>query len=153
MDSIDLKLLHLLQTNASLTQRQLAEKVHISAATALRRINRLKQTGHIERQVAILSPARLGAYLQVIAEITLDRQDSAAQDEFDALVASVDAVQQCYRVSAGPDFILVITVADMAAYQALAHNVFSAHHNVRNVRAFFCTQRSKFTTQLPLPAP
>ena len=58
------------------------------------------------------------------------------------------AVLQCYRVSPGPDFVLVVQVTDMPAYHALAHRLFTAHANVRNVKAYFSTHRSKFETRI-----
>jgi len=60
------------------------------------------------------------------------------------------AVMQCYRVSPGPDFVLVVQVADMPAYHALAHRLFASHANVRNVRSFFSIHRSKFETRIAL---
>jgi Lrp/AsnC family leucine-responsive transcriptional regulator len=59
-------------------------------------------------------------------------------------------VTQCYRVSPGPDFVLVVQVADMAAYHALAHRLFATQANVRNVRSFFSILRSKFETGMVL---
>lgn len=151
MDIIDIRILNALQQDASIPQRRLAEFLHISAATVLRRVERLKQQGYIEREVAILNPEKLGASLQVIAEVTLDKQDSLSQDTFENAIACVNAVQQCYRVSAGPDFILMLTVSHMQAYRQLAHQIFTSEYNVRNVRAFFCTHRVKFTSLIPLP--
>ena len=74
LDHTDLRLLDLLQHDASLSNQDLAEAAHTSPATCLRRVKRLVDSGVIERRVAILSPERLGAGLTVIAEVTLDRQ-------------------------------------------------------------------------------
>jgi Lrp/AsnC family transcriptional regulator, leucine-responsive regulatory protein len=70
-------------------------------------------------------------------------------DGFEQHLKDEIAVQQCYRVSAGPDFVLVVYVADMAAYHAFAHRALSAHANVRNVRSFFSVRRSKFAPSVP----
>lgn len=153
LDTIDLRILEKLQNDASITQRQLAELLHISPATALRRVQQLKQKGVIEREVAILNPQVIGNSLQVIVEVTLDKQDSHSQDAFEQAVQDIASVQQCYRVSAGPDFVLILVVSNMQSYQTLAHQIFTPQYNVRNVRAFFCTQRVKFSTQIPLPQP
>jgi DNA-binding Lrp family transcriptional regulator len=66
-------------------------------------------------------------------------------------VQSDDAVQQCYRVSPGPDFCLVVHAANMPDYLALSQRLFTADTNVRNVKTFFSIKRSKFGAQLPLP--
>jgi Lrp/AsnC family leucine-responsive transcriptional regulator len=69
-------------------------------------------------------------------------------EEFEQRVAGDEAVLQCYRVAPGPDFVLVIQVADMPAYNALAHRLFASSANVRNVRTYFSTLRSKFETRI-----
>lgn len=154
LDTIDLQLLAQLQRDASLSNQELAERVHTSPPTCLRRVKRLRDAGLIERQVAILSPERLAATqghgLTAIVEITLDRQDAGALDALEARVAQDDAVQQCYRVSPGPDFVLVVHARDMPDYQALAQRLFTVDANVRNVKAFFSIKRSKFGAVLPL---
>lgn len=150
LDELDKRILQQLQVDASLTNHALAARVHVSPPTCLRRVKRLTDSGVIARQVAILAPDMVGAGLAAIVEITLDHQADEKQREFEALVAAEAAVQQCYRVSPGPDFVLVIQVADMAAYHALAHRLFATHANVRNVRSFFSIFRSKFETRLPL---
>jgi Lrp/AsnC family transcriptional regulator, leucine-responsive regulatory protein len=92
----------------------------------------------------------LGHGLTAIIEITLDRQDAQALDRFEKRVADEVAVQQCYRVSPGPDFVLVVHAAHMPDYQALTARLFTADANVRNVKAFFSVKRSKFGAELPL---
>ncbi len=148
MDEIDKKILGCLQEDCALTNQQLAERVHISPATCLRRVKKLIETGVIERQVAILSPEKLGSGLTAIVEITLDRQSAEDQQAFERRVYDEPAVQQCYRVSSGPDFVLVVQVSDMSAYHALVHRLFTAAANVRNVRSFFSVRRSKFSPAL-----
>ncbi|MBC7500444.1 MAG: Lrp/AsnC family transcriptional regulator [Herminiimonas sp.] len=148
LDELDRRILTVLQVDASLTNNQLAEEVHASAPTCLRRVRRLTENGVIERQVAIVAPDKVGAGLTAVVEITLDVQAAERLVEFEALVGAEVAVLQCYRVSPGPDFVLVAQVADMPAYHALAHRLFSAHANVRNVRSFFSIYRSKFETRI-----
>ena len=148
LDELDRRILTVLQVDASRTNNQLADEVHASAPTCLRRVKRLTETGVIERQVAILAPDKVGAGLTAVVEITLDVQAAERLVEFEALVSAEVAVLQCYRVSPGPDFVLVAQVADMPAYHVLAHRLFSAHANVRNVRSFFSIYRSKFETRI-----
>ena len=155
LDSVDLQLLAQLQQDASLSNHDLAERVHTSPPTCLRRVKRLRDAGLIEREVAILNPERLAATLghglTALIEITLDRQDAAALAAFEARVATDAAVQQCYRVSPGPDFMLVVHTQDMPAYLALTQRLFTSDANVRNVKAFFSIKRSKFGVALALP--
>jgi Lrp/AsnC family leucine-responsive transcriptional regulator len=150
LDEIDRRILNTLQVDASHTNAQLAELVHVSPPTCLRRVKQLTDSGVIERQVAILAPDKVGARLTAIVEITLDVQAAERMAEFEHLVADEAAIVQCYRVAPGPDFVLVVQVADMPAYHALAHRLFATHANVRNVKAYFSTFRSKFETRVPL---
>jgi Lrp/AsnC family leucine-responsive transcriptional regulator len=157
LDVIDRRLLDALQRDASQTNQRLAADTHISPPTCLRRVQRLRAAGLIERVVALLSPGRLalviGHGLQALVEVSLDRQDAAALDAFEMRAVAEDAVQQCWRVSPGPDFILVVAARDMPGYQALAQRLFTADVNVRNVKAFFAVKRAKFDPRLPGLAP
>lgn len=154
LDAMDLAILEQLQRDASLSNQDLALAVHTSAPTCLRRIKRLRDVGLIEREIAILNPEKLaqalGHGVSAIVEITLDRQGAEELARFEARVVSDAAVQQCYRVSPGPDFVLVVHCAHMPDYQALAQRLFTSDANVRNVKAFFSIQRSKFGAELPL---
>lgn len=155
LDEADLRLLEWLQTDASLSNQALAERAHVSPPTALRRIKRLREMGLIERQMALLQPDRLavaiGHGLTALVEITLERQGSEQLDAFEKKAAAEEAVQQCYRVSPGPDFVLVVYTMDMPSHLALTQRLFTQDANVRNVKAFFSLKRVKFEPRLPLP--
>jgi Lrp/AsnC family leucine-responsive transcriptional regulator len=155
LDAVDLQLLDQLQRDASLSNQALAALVHTSPPTCLRRVKRLRDAGLIERQIAVLSTDKLAAVvghgLAVIVEITLDRQDAEAVDAFEERVVQDASVQQCYRVSPGPDFVLIVHAHDMPDYLALAQRLFTSDANVRNVKAFFSVKRSKFGARVPLP--
>ena len=151
LDATDLRLLDLLQADASLSNLALAERAHVSPATCLRRVARLVASGVIERRVALLSPERLGAGLSAIVEITLDRQGAEHLAAFEARAQAEAAVQQCYRVSPGPDFVLIVHLLDMAGYHALVQRLFTQDANVRNVKTFFSVHRAKFETRIALP--
>jgi Lrp/AsnC family leucine-responsive transcriptional regulator len=154
LDDTDFKLLDSLQSDASLSNQALAEQVHISPPTCLRRVTRLRDAGLVARDVALLNVDKLAAVtghgLTALVEITLERQGAEQQEAFEARVVLDEAVQQCYRVSPGPDFMLVVHVADMPRYLALAQRLFTSDANVRNVKAFFSTRRAKFEPRVLL---
>lgn len=149
LDALDERIVEQLQDDAALTNAELAKRVHASAPTCMRRVKRLRETGVIERQIAILASDAFGPSLTAVVEITLDAQGDELQRAFEAQAIEEAAVLQCYRVSPGPDFILVVQVRDMQAYHNLAHRLFASHANVRNVRSFFSIHRAKFETRLP----
>ena len=152
LDDTDIRLLDLLQSDAGMSNQDLAAAAHVSPATALRRVRRLTDAGVIERRVALLSAAKLGAGLQALVEVQLDRQGAEHLDAFEALAVADAAVQQCWRVSPGPDFVLVLWLADMAAYHALVQRLFTQHANVRNVKTYFAVKRAKFSPRIDLRA-
>ena len=154
LDAIDLQLLDWLQQDAAQSNQALAERLQVSPPTCLRRTRRLHDLGLIERQVVLLQPDRVaqlvGPGLQAIVEITLERQGAELLDAFEARAVQDAAVQQCWRVSPGPDFVLVTHTRDMPQYLALSQRLFTSDSNVRNVRTFFSTRRAKFDTRVPL---
>jgi DNA-binding Lrp family transcriptional regulator len=153
LDEVDHRLLALLQSDASRSNQALAEAAHVSPATALRRVRRLLEAGVIERQVAIVSPQAFDSGLTAIVEITLDRQGVEHVAAFEARALVESAVQQCYRVAPGPDVVLVVWVRDMAHYNALVQRLFTDDANVRNVKSYFATRRSKFEPRVDLAPP
>jgi Lrp/AsnC family leucine-responsive transcriptional regulator len=154
LDDVDRRLLDLLQTDATRTNQALAEAAGVSSATALRRVRRLTESGVIERQVALLAPRLSDEGLTAITEVSLDRQGAELLQAFEARALAEAAVQQCYRVSPGPDLVLVAWVPDMTAWGALVQRLFTQDANVRNVKTFFSVKRAKFEPRISLaPAP
>ena len=155
LDATDLKLLSALQADASISNIALANKLQISAPTCLRRTKRLVQEGWIEKQVAILSSDKLGQLMghsvTGLIEVSLDKQGEELLQAFENRAVQEAAVQQCWRVSPGPDFMLVVQVTDMPAYLAFTQRLLTQDANVRNVKAFFSVKRAKFGTQITLP--
>ena len=154
LDETDLKLLDALQQDATQSNVALAERLKISPPTCLRRVKRLSEEGWIERQIAILNADKLGQSLghglSVWVEVTLDAQGEEHLDAFEKRAVAEDCVQQCWRVSPGPDFMLMIQAADMPDYLALTKRLLTQDANVRNVKAFFSVKRAKFTSTWPV---
>ena len=150
IDATDRRLLDLLQTDCSLTNDALAQQASISAATCLRRVRRLVQAGVIERRIAIVSPDALAQGLTAALEVSLVQQSAEALAQFETHAAAAAEVQQCYRVSSGIDFVLIVYVRDMPEYHAFVHRTLTAAANVRNVRSFFSVKRSKFAPRVPM---
>jgi Lrp/AsnC family transcriptional regulator, leucine-responsive regulatory protein len=144
IDEIDVRLLNRLQADAGEANQDLAAAAAISPATALRRVRRLTEAGVLARRVALLSPQALATGLQAMVEVQLDRQGAEHLTAFETLAVADAAVQQCWRLSPGPDFLLVLWVRDMAAYNAVVQRLFTQQANVRNVKTFFATACAKF---------
>jgi Lrp/AsnC family transcriptional regulator, leucine-responsive regulatory protein len=151
LDALDWRLLDHLQRDASLTNQGLADAVGASPATTFRRVKRLQQAGVIERFTALLAPRFASRGLSALCEVSLDRQGAEAQAAFQARAVADAAVQQCWRVSPGPDFVLVAWAADMPAFHAFTQRLFTADANVRNVKTFFALERAKFDPRVQAP--
>jgi DNA-binding Lrp family transcriptional regulator len=82
--------------------------------------------------------------------VSLDRQGAEHLDAFEARAVAERAVQQCYRVSPGPDFVLIAWVPDMGAWSALVQRLFTQDANVRNVKTYFSVKRAKFDPRIAL---
>lgn len=152
MDEVDLRILDLLQADASGSNMDLAARANVSAATCFRRVRRLVDGGVIERRVALVNAERVGLGLTVLIEVTLDHQGAEHLAAFQKRAVADTAVQQCYRVSPGPDFMLVVWCSDMPDYQLLVDRLLTQDANVRQVKAFFSVQRAKFEPAVNLRA-
>lgn len=142
LDGSDRAILALLQRNNRMPQREIAEAVNLSPAAVQRRIRRLEETGVIEANIAVLDPARVGQPITVIVEVEMESERVelyAAKRAFQA----APEVQQCYYVTGGADFILVITVRTMAEYEELTRRLFFENRNVKHFRTFVAMQRVK----------
>lgn len=152
-DATDLRLLGLLQRDAGLPNQDLAALAHVSPATCLRRVRRLTELGVIRGRVALLDADLIGPSIQVVCEVTLDRQGQEHVEAFEQLAIAHPAVRQCYRVSPGPDLVLIAVARDMPAWAGVVAELFTQHANVRNVKTFFVLRCAKFDTSVPLAQP
>jgi DNA-binding Lrp family transcriptional regulator len=152
IDDFDRRILAILQRDNRTPQREIGERVSLSAAAVQRRISRLEATGVIAANVAIVAPEKLGRALTIVAEISVG---SERVDEFDTVKQAFCAapeVQQCYYVTGDADFVLVLLVADMAEYERLTRRLFFGNPNVRKFRTLVTMERVKFETAIALEA-
>ncbi|WP_104205263.1 Lrp/AsnC family transcriptional regulator [Billgrantia saliphila] len=150
MDRLDLRILDQLQQDASLTNQALAERVGLSPSACLKRVRRLRESGVIQREVAILAPEALGASLHMVVEVTMVRDDRTLYRRFTQRMEAAPEVMQCYQVTGEVDFVLIVSVADMESYDRFCDNVLDAGQDVHKFRTLISRKRTKFQTRLPL---
>lgn len=150
MDDLDRRILAVLQQDATLTHAELAQRVHSTAATCLRRVNALRAAGVIKAEVAIVDSARAGVPLTVFVEVALERQTADALRAFELHVQDEPAVLLCYEITGDTDFMLMVQAADVDAYQRFARRVIAAFPNVKSFRSIFALNRAKFSTAVAL---
>ncbi len=148
LDKVDRKLLNFLQKDNQIPTRLLAEKLHISQPTCLRRIRELREAGIIHAEVAMVDPFALGYGMLAFVEISLINQSDEHMREFEQRMNRESEVMQCYFVSGEYDYFLVVHVVDMDAYYQFVRRVISGSGNVRHFQSRFPMKRAKFVTQI-----
>lgn len=148
LDKVDRKLLNLLQKDNHMPTRLLAEAVHISQPTCLRRMRELRDAGIISADVALVDPFALGYGMLAFLEVSLNNQSDEHMQEFEARMAKAPEVMQCYFVSGEYDYFLAVHVIDMDAYYQFVRRVISGSGNVRHFQSRFPMKRAKFATRI-----
>ncbi|MFJ7565428.1 Lrp/AsnC family transcriptional regulator [Herminiimonas sp. NPDC097707] len=150
LDKVDRKLLNLLQKDNQMPTRILADKVHISQPTCLRRIRDMRDAGIISADVAMIDPFALGYGMLAFLEVSLANQSDEHMLEFETRMNKEAEVMQCYFVSGDYDYFLVVHVVDMDAYYQFVRRAISGSGNVRHFQSRFPMKRAKFDTRIAL---
>jgi Lrp/AsnC family transcriptional regulator, leucine-responsive regulatory protein len=150
LDRVDRRILNILQQDNQIATKDLADKVAISAPTALRRLRTLRQSGLVEADVAMLNPLALGLGLLVFVEVSLLSQADDQLKAFEERMMSEPDVLQCYFVTGQYDYFLIVHVADMEAYYQFVRRVLSGTQGVRHFESKFPMRRVKFSTAITL---
>lgn len=148
LDKVDRKLLNLLQKDNQTPTRTLADKVHISQPTCLRRIREMREAGIINADVAMIDPFALGYGMLAFLEVSLSNQADENMQAFEARMSKEAEVMQCYFVSGDYDYFLVVHVIDMDAYYQFVRRAISGSGNVRHFQSRFPMKRAKFDTRI-----
>ncbi len=148
LDRLDRRILAVLQLDCSLTNLALAERVGLSPPACLKRVRRLVEQGYIARQVAILAPEKLGQLLHIVVEVQMERDNKDLHQRFVKRALAAREVKQCYQVTGEVDFVLIVVVPDMDAYDRFCDKVLYADSNMRKFRTMVSRFRNKFDTAL-----
>jgi len=149
MDNTDRRILEILQQDASLSNVELADKVHLSPSSCLRRVQRLKAEGIIQKTVVLVDPDKLERSLCGIVEVSLERHGTEARRDFIDKVQREGAITQAYSVTGEADVIMVLHLRDMKEYAALCDRLLNYDPNVVKFRTSFAMETYKHTTEIP----
>ena len=150
IDSIDRRILRVLQADGRISNLKLAEAVHLSPTAVLERVKRLTRDGYILGYEARLNPMLLGAGLLVFIEILMDRTVHDVMDTFRAAVQVRPEILECHLVAGGFDYLLKTRVADMTAYREFIGTVIWTLPGVRETRTYAVMEEVKCSTQIAL---
>jgi Lrp/AsnC family transcriptional regulator len=149
LDTVDMKLLALLQDNAELQISELADRVGLSTTPCWRRVQRLKETGVITKQVSLVDRKAVNVAVTVFVGIRTSHHNQKWFDNFRATVEAIPEVVEFYRMSGEVDYMLRVVVPDIAAYDAVYKRL-TASIELADVSSSFAMEELKYTTALPL---
>jgi Lrp/AsnC family leucine-responsive transcriptional regulator len=153
MDALDLRILRSLQEDNRLSYAELAERVASSPASCMRRVKRLRDERVIQGDMALIDPKALGQNLTVVVLVQLERERLDLVDTFKRAMIKAPEVTQCYMVTGDIDFVMVVTVPDVEAYDAFVRKTLYTNENVRKFTSMMSLHRIKFEPRVPIPVP
>ena len=151
LDRFDKAILQLVQQDNKMPQRLIAEAVALSTAAVQRRIAAMESAGVILANVALVDPEALSATITSIVEVHLHDERAATVDAAKALFRDAPEVQQCYYVTGGTSFVLVIVATDMRSYERLTRRLFAENEAVKSYRSLVALDRVKTGATVTVP--
>jgi Lrp/AsnC family leucine-responsive transcriptional regulator len=151
LDAVDLRILAELQEDGSLTNVELARRVHLSPSPCLARVKALEAGGVIERYVALASAKQLGLGLNVFINISLKTQSKEALAEFERRIAEHDQVMECYLMTGDSDYLIRVAVPDIASLERFILEQLTPIPGIEKIRSSFALKQVRYKTALPLP--
>ena len=149
MDSVDFKILDLLQGDAGLTVKEIARRVHLSVTPCWKRIRKLEEDGVISARVALLDPVKVKANVTVFIAIKTDQHTTEWIGRFSRAVRDMPEVMEIYRMSGEVDYLMRVAVSDIDAYDRFYKRLVD-RIELANVTSSFAMEQMKYTTALPL---
>lgn len=150
LDSIDLRILRVLQADSLISNQHLADEIGLSPPACLKRVRRLRAAGIIERTISLLSAEALGYPLLTIVRVKLERPTEEHMATFESHVARLPNVMQCMTVSGDIDYVLMVRSRDVAHYQEFARRVLATAPGIRAYTSEIVLAVNKLTTEIPV---
>lgn len=151
IDSIDIRILRELQQDGSLSNTELAKRIHLTPSPCLARVRALEANGVIDRYVALVRPAALGLGLNVFISISLRAQNKDALSLFEQRIAEHDEVMECYLMTGESDYLIRVAVADIAELEKFILEQLTPIPGIEKIRSSFALKQVRYKTALPLP--
>lgn len=150
-DAFDRAILRIIQQDNKTPQRTISEEVNLSAAAVQRRIFAMESAGIIARNTAMVDPDRVALGITAIVELHLRDERASTVDAAKAIFRESPEVQQCYYVTGGTSFILIIVTADMRTYEVLTRQLFATNELVESYRTLIALDRVKTGSSIVIP--
>lgn len=153
LDSIDWRILGLLQADARMSNVELARAVGLSPSPCLNRVRALEEAGYISRYVTLLDALRVGLKVSVFIQVTLERQVETALERFESAIRARPEVMECYLMTGDADYLIRVVVADIQLLEEFILKFLTKLPGVGNIKSSFALKQVKYQTALPLPVP
>lgn len=151
LDRYDVKILQILQQDASISNQELADRIGLTAAPCSRRVKHLIDTGVIERQVVRVNERKVGLNLIAMLHIIMDKHIPERFEAFEAAIAEIPEVMECYLITGhDADYQLKVAVADMDSYHDILLGKITRIIGVSGVKSSFIMRKVVDTTAVPL---
>ena len=151
LDSVDIRILRELQQDGSLSNTDLAKRIHLTPSPCLARVRALEAAGVIDRYVALARPAALGLGLNVFISISLRAQNKDALALFEQRIAEHDEVMECYLMTGESDYLIRVAVTDIGALEKFILEQLTPIPGIEKIRSSFALKQVRYKTALPLP--
>ena len=151
LDSIDWKILGVMQGNARIANVDLADEVNLSPSPCLARVKALERAGFINRYVTLLNPTTVGLGVSVFVQVRLERQVETSLKTFEKVIGGRPEVMECYLMTGNSDYMLRVVVSDLHAFQKFVTEVIARIPGVGNIQSSVALKQVKYSTALPLP--
>ena len=151
LDSIDWKILTLLQEDARITNIELSRAIGLSPSPCLARVKALEKSGHISRYVSLVDSLKVGLKLSVFINVALERQVESALERFEESIKLRPEVMECYLMTGESDYLIRVVVADIQVLEDFILNFLSKIPGIGNIKSSFALKQVKYKTALPLP--
>lgn len=151
IDKFDRDILSIVQINNRMTTEAIAEQVGLSPAAVQRRLKVMRDTGIITADVSIVSQDAVGKPMTFIVQINLERERLDLFNDFKQRMQKNPQVQQCYYITGASDFIIILTAANMAEYEAFTQEFFFDDSNIKSFHTNVVMNRVKTGQIIPLP--
>ena len=153
MDGLDRRILREVQRDCSASAAELAERCGTTESTALRRLKRLRDGKVIQRQVAVIDPAKVGRGITVVLTVRLERETPAVLDAFRKRLAAHPDITHCYFVTGSWDYVLILTVSEMADYDRFLTEMIVGQKAVVATDTHVVLQPMKSAAPIPIDEP
>ncbi|MEV7617374.1 Lrp/AsnC family transcriptional regulator [Streptomyces sp. NPDC089799] len=151
MDAVDLQIVRELQTDGRLSNQDLADKVRLSPSPCLRRVRRLEESGLIRGYTAMIDQVAYGLPITVFVRIRLERHTAEAVAAFEAHVAVIEHIQDCYLMAGSSDYLLRVVIESLEAYEALVRTRIHAIPGIASIESSFAFGSVKQSRTYPAP--